>query len=167
MPRLGTLAVLANARSANAGLEMEEAQAAARSLGLDVIMSQVAVADDIAHAIEALKGRADAIYTCSDPLLTTNRIRVNALASGARLPTMHGFREYVEAGGLTSYGPNFPDLFRRAAELVDKIFVPFFSTKKNGSGIGLSLCKQIMMIHKGTIQVQSVENEGTVFYLKF
>jgi hypothetical protein len=54
-------------------------------------------------------------------VLTTNRIRVNALASGARLPTMHGFREYVEAGGLTSYGPNFPDLFRRAAELVDKI----------------------------------------------
>jgi putative tryptophan/tyrosine transport system substrate-binding protein len=53
-------------------------------------------------------------------VLTTNRIRVNALASGARLPTMHGFREYVEAGGLTSYGPNFPDLFR-AAELVDKI----------------------------------------------
>jgi signal transduction histidine kinase len=53
------------------------------------------------------------------------------------------------------------------AELIDKIFVPFFSTKKNGSGIGLSLCKQIMMIHKGTIQAQSVLNEGTAFYLKF
>jgi putative tryptophan/tyrosine transport system substrate-binding protein len=121
MPRLVALAVLANARSANAALEMEEAQAAARSLGLEVIMSRVAVADDIAYAIEALKGRADAIYTCSDPLLATNRIRVNTLALGARLPTMHGFREYVEAGGLTSYGPNFPDLFRRAAEYVDKI----------------------------------------------
>ena len=121
MPRLGTLAVLANARSANAVLEMGEAQAAARSLGLGVILSQIGVADDIAPAVEALKGRADAVYTCSDPLLTTNRIRVNSLALGARLPTMHGFREYVEAGGLTSYGPNFPDLFRRAADFVDKI----------------------------------------------
>jgi putative tryptophan/tyrosine transport system substrate-binding protein len=121
MPRLGTLAVLANARSANAMLEMREAQAAARSLSLDVILSQVRVADDIGPAVEALKGRADAMYTCSDPLLTTNRIRVNTLALGARLPTMHGFREYVEGGGLTSYGPNFPDLFRRAAEYVDKI----------------------------------------------
>ena len=121
MPRLSTLAVLANARSANAILEMGEAQLAARSLGLGVILSQIGVADDIAPTIEALKGRADAVYTCSDPLLTTNRSRVNTLALDARLPTMHGFREYVEAGGLTSYGPNFPDLFRRAAEFVDKI----------------------------------------------
>ncbi len=121
MPQLGTLAVLANARSANAVLEMGEAQAAARSLGLGVILSQIGVADDIAPAVEALKGHADAMYTCSDPLLTTNRIRVNSLALGARLPTMHGFREYIEAGGLMSYGPNFPDLFRRAADFVDKI----------------------------------------------
>ena len=102
MPRLGTLAVLANARSANAVLEMGEAQAAARSLGLGVILSQIGVADDIAPAVEALKGRADAVYTCSDPLLTTNRIRVNSLALGARLPTMHYAREFVAAGGLES-----------------------------------------------------------------
>ena len=56
-----------------------------------------------------------------DPLVNTNRIRINTLALGARLPTMHGIREYVEAGGLMSYGPNFPDLFRRAADFVDKI----------------------------------------------
>ncbi|PWT76894.1 MAG: ATP-binding protein [Bacteroidetes bacterium] len=53
------------------------------------------------------------------------------------------------------------------ANLLDKIFVPFFSTRKTGSGIGLSLCKQIMMLHKGTIQVQSVEGEGTAFLLHF
>jgi nitrogen fixation/metabolism regulation signal transduction histidine kinase len=53
------------------------------------------------------------------------------------------------------------------AELLDKIFIPFFSTRKNGSGIGLSLCKQIMMLHKGNIQVQSVEGEGTAFLLQF
>ncbi|CAN5144997.1 sensor histidine kinase [soil metagenome] len=52
-------------------------------------------------------------------------------------------------------------------ELIDKIFIPFFSTKKAGSGIGLSLCKQIMMLHKGTIQVQSNEGEGTAFMLQF
>jgi len=51
----------------------------------------------------------------------TNRIRINTLALGLRLPTMHTFREYAEAGGLMSYGPNFPDLFRRAADYVDKI----------------------------------------------
>ena len=53
--------------------------------------------------------------------MTTNRIRINTLALGARLPTMHGLREYVESGGLMSYGPNFPDLYRRAADYVDKI----------------------------------------------
>ena len=56
-----------------------------------------------------------------DPLVDANRIRINTLALGARLPTMHGFREFVEAGGLMSYGPNFPDLFRRAGDYVDKI----------------------------------------------
>jgi len=54
-----------------------------------------------------------------------------------------------------------------SAEVVDKIFVPFFSTKKSGSGIGLSLCKQIMMLHHGNIYVQSVEGEGTSFMLQF
>jgi signal transduction histidine kinase len=52
-------------------------------------------------------------------------------------------------------------------ELMDKIFIPFFTTKKNGSGIGLSLCKQIIMLHKGTIQVQSVEGKGTIFSMQF
>ena len=53
--------------------------------------------------------------------MNTNRIRINTLALGARLPTMHGFREAVEAGGLIFYGPSFADLFRRAADYVDKI----------------------------------------------
>jgi len=51
-------------------------------------------------------------------------------------------------------------------ELLDKIFIPFFSTRKNGSGIGLSLCKQIILLHKGNIQVQSIVGEGTVFELE-
>lgn len=58
-------------------------------------------------------------------------------------------------------GPGIPE------EVLDKIFIPFFSTKKSGSGIGLSLCKQIVMLHRGTIQVQSIENKGTVFSMQF
>lgn len=53
------------------------------------------------------------------------------------------------------------------AELLDKIFIPFFSTKKSGSGIGLSLCKQIMLLHNGNIKLQSIEGKGTVFILSF
>ena len=121
LPNLHTLAILANAGSPNAVLEMGEADAAARRLGLAVVRSEVRKTEDFAPALDALKGRAEALYVCSDPLLTTNRLGINTLALGVRLPTMHGFREFVEAGGLMSYGPNFPDLFRRAAEYVDKI----------------------------------------------
>ena len=72
-------------------------------------------------AFEALKGRADALYVRPIRLIASNRVRINTLATGARLPTIYGSSEYVEAGGLISYGPNFPDLFRRAADFVDKI----------------------------------------------
>jgi putative tryptophan/tyrosine transport system substrate-binding protein len=121
VPSLRRLAILANAGSPIGVLEMREAQAAARTLGFEVATVEIRRAQDIAPAFDALKGPADALYVCSDPLVTTNRIRINTLALGARLPTLHGVRDYVEAGGLMSYGPNFPDLFRRAGEYVDKI----------------------------------------------
>ena len=121
LPGLRTVAILANIGNPNSMLEMGEAHAAARTIGLDVVTSEIRRAEDIAPVFEALKGHADVLYVCADPLLTTNRIRINTLALGLRLPTMHGFREYVEAGGLMSYGANFPDLHRRAADYVDKI----------------------------------------------
>ena len=121
VPGLRRLAIMANVGDPGAVLEMGEVQAAARTLGLEVATFEIRRAEDIAPAFEALKGRAEALYVCADPLVITNRIRINTLALGARLPTMYGFREYVEAGGLMSYGPNFPDLFRRAADYVDKI----------------------------------------------
>jgi putative tryptophan/tyrosine transport system substrate-binding protein len=102
-------------------LEMGQVQIAARMLGLEVVPAEIRRVDDIAPAIEALKGRADALYVVSEPLVNTNRIRLNTLALGARLPTMHGGRDYVEAGGLMSYGANFTDLWRRAGDFVDKI----------------------------------------------
>ena len=121
VPGLRRLAIMANLDNPAAVLDMGEVQAAARTLGLEAATLEIRRAEDIAPAFEALKGRAEALYVCIDPLLITNRIRINTLALAARLPTMHGFREYVEAGGLMSYGANFPDLFRRAGDFVDKI----------------------------------------------
>jgi putative ABC transport system substrate-binding protein len=121
VPDLRRLAIIANVGNPAAVLEMGEAQAAARKLGLEVTTPEIRRAEDIAPAFDALKDRADALYICPDPLMNTNRTRINILAVGARLPTVHGVREYVEAGGLMSYGPNLPDLWRRAAEFIDKI----------------------------------------------
>jgi putative tryptophan/tyrosine transport system substrate-binding protein len=121
IPGLRRLAMLANADVANAVLEIGEVQAAARTLGLEVAAPEIRRAKDIGLAIEALKGHVEALYIQSDPLFTNNRVRINTLALGARLPTVAGIRELVDAGGLMSYGPNLSDLFRRAADYVDKI----------------------------------------------
>jgi putative ABC transport system substrate-binding protein len=121
VPDLRRLAIMANVGLPEAVLEMREVQAISKMLGLDVVTSEIRRAEDISPAFAALKGRAEALYVCTDALVSTNRIRINTLALAARLPTMHSVREFVEAGGLMSYGPNFPDLFRRAAEYVDKI----------------------------------------------
>jgi putative ABC transport system substrate-binding protein len=121
VPHLGRCAILANVGAVAAVLDMREVQAAARTLGFEVITLEIRRGEDIAPAFEALKGRADVLYVATDPLVYTHRIRINTFALVARLPTMHGSREWVEAAGLMSYGPNWPDLFRRAADYVDKI----------------------------------------------
>jgi putative tryptophan/tyrosine transport system substrate-binding protein len=121
IPDLHRLAILTNIGSPIGALEMGEVQAAARTLGVEILPLEIRRAEDIGPAFEALKDRADALYVVAEPLLSGNRVRISILALGARLPTLHGFREYVEAGGLVSYGPNIPDLFRRAADVVDKI----------------------------------------------
>ena len=115
------LAIIANVGNSLAVLEMGEAQTAARTLGLEAITSGIRRDEDVVPAFDAFKGQAQALYVCGDPLVTTNMNRINTLALGARLPTMQSSREFVQAGGLMSYGPNFPDLYRRAAEFVDKI----------------------------------------------
>jgi putative tryptophan/tyrosine transport system substrate-binding protein len=121
IPGLRRLALMANVGVANAVLEMGEVQAAARTIGLDVATFEIRQTRDIEPAIEAFKNRAEALYVQADPLFTSNRLRINTLALGARLPTMHGTREQVDAGGLISYGTNITDLFRRAGDYVDKI----------------------------------------------
>jgi putative ABC transport system substrate-binding protein len=122
VPGLHRIAMMANIGNPNnTRLERRYVQEAAAALGLELAMLDVRKSDDIATGIEALKGHVDALYVVADPLTSTNRVRINTLAVAARLPTTYNFREDVEAGGLMSYGPNVPDLFRRAAELVDKI----------------------------------------------
>jgi putative tryptophan/tyrosine transport system substrate-binding protein len=121
VPAFRRLAIMVNVGFPDAVLEAGETQAAARSIGLEVARLEIRRAEDIVPAFESLKDHADALYVTADALLNANRIRINTLALGARLPTMHDFRELVEAGGLMSYGPNFASMFRRAADLVDKI----------------------------------------------
>ena len=121
VPGLGRLAIMGNVGNPLSVLELGAVQAAAHTLGLEVHTLEIRRAQDIAPAIEALKGRADALYVCIDGLVNTNRIRINTSSLGVRLPTMHGAREYVESGGLMSYGANYQDLFRRSADYVDKI----------------------------------------------
>jgi putative ABC transport system substrate-binding protein len=121
VPNLTRLAVLANPRNPTAMLNVGEVQAAAPRLGLEIIMVELGNADDIAPAIEQLKGRAQALYVVGDPFVLDNQIQINTLALVARQPTMHNARGYVETGGLLSYGPSFFDLFRRAGDYVDKI----------------------------------------------
>jgi len=121
VPGLGRLAILANVDNPAVVLNMREVQTTARTLGVEVITLEIRRGEDIVPAFEALNGRAEALYVVIDALVNTHRIRINTLALAARLPTMHMFREGVEVGGLMSYGANFPDMYRRAADYVDKI----------------------------------------------
>ena len=100
---------------------MGEVKKAADTLGLEASAFEIKRAGDIASTFEALKGRSDALYVCAGPLILTNLARVNLLAVGARLATIHSSRDFLPGGGLMSYGANFPNLFRRGAEYVDKI----------------------------------------------
>src|SRR5262249_32277769 len=122
VPGLRRLAILANASYPAALVEMGEVQTAARSLGfVEVTTPKIRRAEDIAPAFEALKGHAEALYLAPDPLVFLHRVEISNLALGARLAAISFVREYVEAGALLSYGPNYLDLWRNAAEYVDKI----------------------------------------------
>jgi putative tryptophan/tyrosine transport system substrate-binding protein len=121
VPHLRRLAIMLNVNFPQAVLEMTGVQAAARKLDLEVTPLEIRAAEDIAPAFEELNAKADALYVVDDALVTANRTRILTLALGARLPAIFNNRSFVEVGGFMSYGPNFPDLFRRAADLVDKI----------------------------------------------
>jgi putative tryptophan/tyrosine transport system substrate-binding protein len=121
VPGLRRLAILANAGIASAAPEIGEIEAAARTLDIEALTFEIRQMEDIATVFAALKGRVEAVFVQTDQLVNINRARINALALDARLPTVSGFREFADAGGLMSYGANLPDMFRRAADFVDKI----------------------------------------------
>jgi putative ABC transport system substrate-binding protein len=150
VPALRRLAIMGNVGYPASVLEMGEVQAAARTLNLEMVVLEIRREEDIGPAFETLKGRADALYLCTDALVDANRDLINSLARAARLPTMHGFRELAEAAGLLSYGPSFADLFRRAAGLVDKILrgakpgdIPVEQPTKFEFGINLKTAKAL------------------------
>jgi len=109
VPGLRRLAILGNVSGPHVVLDLREAEAAARTLGLEVITSEIRRGEDIAPVFAAVKGRAQALYVVNDPLVNTYRIRINTLALATRLPTMYSVREGVEAGALMSYGANGTD----------------------------------------------------------
>jgi putative tryptophan/tyrosine transport system substrate-binding protein len=121
VPQLRRLAIIANAGYAAPVLEAEKTKATARALGLEASRLEIWGLDDIAPAFEAIRGKADALYVVSDALIAANRTLIITLALSARLPTILSYGDYVEAGGLMSYGPNYANLFRQAADMVDKI----------------------------------------------
>jgi putative tryptophan/tyrosine transport system substrate-binding protein len=119
VPGLRRLGIMGNSSNPLVVREIGETEQAARTLGLDFVTSRISRPEDIAPAFESLDGRADALFIVLDTFINTNRLSIVTLS--ARLPTMHGLRELVVAGGLMSYATNFPDLWRRAAGMVDKI----------------------------------------------
>jgi len=121
VPRLRRLAVMADANFPEGVREIGEVQAAAHTLGLEVATHEIRRPEDIAPAFEAIRDRADALYVVVNALFNANRTRIITLALIARLPMILNTRDFVQAGGLMSYGPAFPAVFRRAAEYVDKI----------------------------------------------
>jgi putative ABC transport system substrate-binding protein len=121
MPQLRRLAIIFNADNTQPALEMGTTQAEARRLGLEIIPLAIRRAEDIAPAFQDLKTKADAVYLAVDQLIVANRSSILALAAGERLPTISGERDFVKAGSLMSYGPNFLELFRHAADYVDRI----------------------------------------------
>jgi putative tryptophan/tyrosine transport system substrate-binding protein len=121
LPNLRRLAIIANVDYPGSARELAEVQAAARQVGLDVDVLEIRRAEDIAPAFETLKSGTQALYLCPDALVNANHARINTLALGSRLATMHGVRDYIGAGGLMSYGASTTNLFRRAGDLVDKI----------------------------------------------
>ena len=121
LPVLQRLAILANVRYPASVVEIGEIQAAARKLSYEVEILEIRRAEDIAPAFERLRSGVHALYVCGDALTTANSARINTLAMGARLPTIFPDRAFLEAGGFIAYGANNAELFRRAADYVDKI----------------------------------------------
>ena len=143
---------------------MDEVRAAAHKLGIEVAPLEIRRAEDIAPAFAAIKAQTDAIYIVQESLVNANRTRIITLALTARLPTIVSAREFVQAGVLMSYGPNFPDMFRRAAEIVDQILrgakpgdIPIEQPTKFDLAVNLTTAKAIGVTVPSTLLARADE----------
>ncbi len=152
VPRLSRVAFLWNPDVPGHTLQYKEVEAAARSLRLQLQGVEVRRSDDLQPAFSAVtKVRAEAFTMAwPNPVLFANRAQLATFAQGSRLPSMYGQKEFVDAGGLMSYGPHLPDLYRRAATFVDKILkgtkpadLPVEQPMKFDFVINLKTAKQI------------------------
>jgi putative ABC transport system substrate-binding protein len=123
VPGLRRLAILTNADSPGMMAETASVLAAAGSAGLEVVTLAIRRAEEITAAFDGLKDKADAVYCVPGPLMSNNRVRIVILALAARLPTIYGGRNYVEIGGLMSYGPTFLGCSATPPILSTKFFV--------------------------------------------
>ncbi len=121
IPNLRRFGIIANVGYNASALEISEAKATARAFGLQAVVLGIRHADDIARVLGTPNGEVQALYVCPDPLVNANHVQINTLALGLRLPTIHPFRDYLGGAGFISYGADNVDLFRRAADYVDKI----------------------------------------------
>jgi putative ABC transport system substrate-binding protein len=120
VPRLRRVAVLWHPANPNNLIQLKRAQVAARTLGVQAEPVPIQGPNDFDSAVKAVRG-TDGLLLLESPLFTTHRARLAELAARSRLPAIYGQREYVEVGGLMSYGTHFQDLYRRTASYVDKI----------------------------------------------
>ena len=162
IPGLRRLAILFDAGYPASLKESSEAQAAALTVGLEIALVGIRRTDDIAPAFEALK--VDALYVVDNALITANRTRIIAFAVSVGLPTAFSGREFVEAGGLMSYGPDYRTLFLRAADYVDKILhgtkpgdIPVEQPTRFEFVINLKTAKALGLAVTATLQARADE----------
>src|SRR5215471_11461074 len=120
IPNVRRLAALVNTHIVGEQ-EVVAIRTASAKLNIDANVLDIQTAEDIEAAMATLAGETDALYVYSEPLTNANKDKIIKAATAAKIPTIFGFREFVDAGGLISYGPNFIDLFELAAEFTDKI----------------------------------------------
>jgi putative ABC transport system substrate-binding protein len=165
VPKLKHLAVIGSARDSRGSVvEIDQVKASAGAQDIALATFEIDGPQDLAPAFDAFKGKTEAVYVVSNPFTTTNRIGIVTLALGARLPTMFGFQDMVEAGGLISYGPDFLDLWRRAADYADKILrgtkpadIPVEQPTKFALAVNLTTAKALGLAIPGTVLARADE----------
>ena len=122
VPALARIGAIVNPDDPTDGVQIRRLPAAARALGMTVQLFEIRALTQLdAVAGEVARAGVAALYVSQGPLLNSARAQVTAMVARLRLPAVYGFREFADAGGLMSYGPNLPDMYRQSARLVDRI----------------------------------------------